>query len=106
MITTEFLQNTNIKTIKDIIKNIDSIVTKEHVNNESDLIDDNFNFAITLELEGYWLLPDGQFDFGDTQSNGIQLNNVSPLMEIETFKTNLLNNLNQIVLELQKGDFS
>ena len=102
MLNPEFKKQTNISTIKNMIKNIDSIVTKEHVNNESDLIDDDFNFAITLELEGYWLLPDGQFDFGDTQSNGTQLNDVSPLMAIDTFKKNLLNNLNQIVSELQK----
>ena len=101
MITPEFKKQTNISTIKNMIKNIDSIIAKEHVNNESDLIDANFNFATTLELEGYWLLPDGQFDFGDTQSNGTQLNDVSPLMAIDTFKKNLLNNLNQIVLELQ-----
>lgn len=102
MITPEFKKQTNISAIKHIIENIDSIVTKEHVNTESDLIDDDFDFARTLELEGYWLLPDGQFDFGDTQSNGTQLNDVSPLMAIDTFKKNLLYNLNQIVLELQK----
>lgn len=101
MITPEFKKQTDISTIKNMIDNIDSIIAKEHINNESDLIDDDFDFARTLELEGYWLLPDGQFDFGDTQSDGIQLIDVSPLMDIPTFKSNLLTNLNQIVSELQ-----
>ena len=102
MLNPEFKKQTDISTIRNMIKNIDSIVAKEHINNESDLIDSDFNFARTLELEGYWLLPDGQFDFGDTQSSGIQLIDVSPLMDIVTFKSKLLYNLNQIVSELEK----
>lgn len=101
--TPEFKKNVKTQTIISMIQNIDTIVEKEHVENESELIDDNFNFATTLELEGYWLLPDGQFDFGDTSSNGTPLDNVSPLMDKTTFKTNLLKNLNEILSELRHG---
>ena len=101
--TPEFKQNVKIQTIISMIQNIDKIVEKEHVKNESELIDDGFNFATTLELEGYWLLPDGQFDFGDTSSNGTPLDNVSPLMDKTTFETNLLKNLNEILSELRQG---
>lgn len=101
--TPEFKQNVDIKTIKDMIENIDKIVDENHVDNETKLVDSNFNFARTLELEGYWLLPDGQFDFGDTSSDGTPLNDVSPLMPKPEFKKNLLTALQVILVELESN---
>ena len=100
IITDEFKKNTSKKVIKDMLANIDDIVTKEIVSDEDELVSDDFDFLATLELEGYYLLPDGEFDFGDTGSNGIKLVDVSPLDTKEGFKRSLIKSLNEILAEL------
>ena len=100
IITDEFKKNTSKKVIKDMIANIDDIVTKKIVSDEDELVSDDFDFLTTLELEGYYLLPDGEFDFGDTGSNGIKLADVSPLDTKEGFKRSLIKSLNEILSEL------
>ena len=103
IITDEFKKNTSKKVIKDMLANIDDIVTKEIVSDEDELVSDDFDFLATLELEGYYLLPDGEFDFGDTGSNGIKLVDVSPLDTKEGFKRSLIKSLNEILAELQEN---
>ena len=99
-ITDEFKKNTSKNVIKDMLANIDDIAAKEVVSDEDELVSDDFDFLTTLELEGYYLLPDGEFDFGDTGSNGIKLVDVSPLDTKEGFKRSLTKSLNDILAEL------
>jgi len=99
-ITKDFKEHADKKVIEEMLVNIDNIVGAEHVDNEANLVDDNFDFLTTLELEGYWLLPDGSFDFGDTNSYGTPLEDVSPLDTNEGFKTSLTKALSNILGEL------
>lgn len=99
-ITKDFKEHADKKVIEEMLVNIDNIVGAEHVDNEANLVDDNFDFLTTLELEGYWLLPDGSFDFGDTNSHGTPLEDVSPLDTNEGFKMSLTNALSNVLGEL------
>lgn len=99
-ITKEFKEHTSKKVIEELLKNIDMVVETNHVDNEAELIDDDFDFLTTLELEGYWLLPDGSFDFGNTNSYGTPLEDVSPIDTKDGFKTTLTKALNNILKEL------
>ena len=99
-VTKEFKEHASKKVIEELLADIDTIVENEHIANEDDLVDDTFDFLTTLELEGYWLLPDGSFDFGNTNSYGTPLEDVSPIDTKQGFKTNLTKALNNILKEL------
>lgn len=100
MITNEFKQHASKGMIEGLLENIDTVVEMEHVDTEEGLVDGDFDFLTTLELEGYWLLPDGDFDFGNTNSYGTPLDGVSPLDTKEGFKASLIKALNDILEEL------
>lgn len=99
-IRNDFKEHADKKVIEELLADIDNIVETRHVDNEDDLVDNDFDFLTTLELEGYWLLPDGTFDFGNTNSYGTPLYDVSPLDTKQGFKTSLTKALNNILKEL------
>ena len=65
---------------------------------------DGFDYALTLELEGLWLIPDGEDkltdDFGDTGSGGVRMVDVDPTASKSETKQQLKNFLTEMLDKL------
>lgn len=102
----KILNNFSKKAIELTIKNIDSCVDREWVEDEKTLVDEDFDFISTMDLEGYYVIPMGdevRFDYGDTCSGGVEIRGVFPFgVSKERFKDQLmkaLNEMNDIIAE-------
>lgn len=98
------------------IDNIDSLVNANHVTPQwlEQQHNEGFFYDVALDREGFFVIPNDiiennvvshhvDFDFGDTSSDGILLDNVRPDVNINQFKTALLAALKQI-LQTMKGN--
>lgn len=93
----EIINNDNItvEQLKWGIAHSKQIVDQEHTTKEA-LVDDDFDFAKSLELEGFFAVPNDAelvFDCGEHDNRGLLLPNTSPLDDKDIFEQNLLNDL-------------
>ena len=86
-LTSGFIANTSKETLEAILANLEDIVDMaKYQVSQPDLVDEDFDFIAGLETEGYYLLPDGEFDYGNTQSSGTRLVDVDPRVDKQDFK--------------------
>lgn len=86
-LTSGFIANTSKETLEAILSNLEDIVDMaKYQVSQPDLVDEDFDFIAGLETEGYYLLPGGEFDYGNTQSKGTRLVDVDPRVDKEDFK--------------------
>lgn len=64
-----------------------------------------WDFGLTYELEGMWLIPDGDdkldLDFGDTSSGGVHLIDFDVTAPFEETKLQLQDNLNRLLKKVK-----
>ena len=93
----EFIDSTTRQDLQSILDNIEDVVNWEHVANPDTLVDNNFDYNQGLDTEGYYLLPYGEFDYGNTQSNGVMLVGVDPREDKQEFKDMLYMTVKAII---------
>lgn len=82
-----------LKNLNNALFNIDSIAQEEYKNyqNEKNIPDNPFSFALALEVEGLFIIPSKyniDFDYGNS-SDGILID-ANPEDSVETFKQDLI----------------
>ena len=99
-----FIDNTTRQDLQSILDNIADVVDWEHVADPETLGDNEFGYNQGLDDGGYYLLPDGEFDYGDTQSNGVMLVGVDPRNDKQAFKDMLYMTVKTIIDTLYSED--
>ena len=95
--------NFKLEDVEESIQYIDKIVEREYVGSRAEAEKQNYfgtSLAHHLEQEGYYMIPMGiygvAFDYGDTSSGGILLEDCMPYGSKDVFKFKLLEILNEM----------